>query len=223
MADQTGSTVPRAASFTLGSLMLWVTTIALACGLVVTVQRLRSAETELAKLREEVGYLGPTRADQVAAVRAQVLEPLTYQFRVRVPERQKYRLVYSSIWPVDSDAPDWFGALSVPSGESTVIVRVLRDPRDDQWKIAAICRSELGTRRIGTVLPEPHVALFRSPQEWSTAGVSRVAHVTDAGDFIRLVENRMIRGEEALLFGARPRDQDAVGVFAQLEPDVGAL
>lgn len=215
--------VPRGASFTLGSLLLWVTTIAMGCALVVTVQRLRSAESELALLREEVGYLGPTKGNEIAAVRALVYEPLTFQFRVRVPERPGYRLAYSSLWPAEASGPEWFGGLKVPPGESTVIVRVLKDPRDDRWKIAAICRSELGTRRIGTTLPEDHTSLFRSPQDWSNSGVSRVAQVAEIGESIRLLENRIIQGEEAMMFGARPKGQDAVGVFAQLEPDSGPL
>ncbi|MEL6104835.1 MAG: hypothetical protein AAFU85_02305 [Planctomycetota bacterium] len=212
-----------ARSFTLGSLLLWVTIIAMACALTVTVRRLRSAESELEFLREEVGYLGETNNNQIAAVRALVYEPLTYQFRVRVPEGPDYRLAYSSLWPSDASEPEWFGGLKVPAGESTVIVRVLKDPRDDRWKIAAICRSELGTRRIGTTLPDDHTQLFRSPQDWSNSGVSRIAQVADVGDSIRLLENRIIRGEEALMFGARPKGQDAVGVFAQLEPDSGPL
>lgn len=218
------STTRRGPRFTLGGLLLWVTTIALACALFVTLRRLRFAETELASLRDEVGYLGPSNDDQVAAVRSgAVYEPLTYQFRLRAPDQPSYRVTYSSLWPAGSNEPEWFGALKVPPGESTVIIRILKDPRDDRWKIAALCRSEAGTRRIGTVLPEPHVELFRSSQDWSSAGVSQTAELAEAGGSIRLLENRILRGEEALMFGAKPQDQDAMGVFAQLEPDVGTL
>ena len=72
--------------------------IALVLGNVVSILRLRKAESALAALRSESGYLSPTEDDSVAAIRAPSELPLNYVFRVRVPEGTQfdYRLAYST-------------------------------------------------------------------------------------------------------------------------------
>lgn len=215
--------------FSLSRMLLGVAALAAALAFVVTLQRLRNAESELAALRLETGYLAPSEPSQIAAVRLTSDEPMTFRVRVRVPESSSstapnYRIAYSSVWQSGATAPTWFAAISVPPGESVVILRILKDPRDDRWKITTLRRSQSGTRRLATVLPEDHVQLFRGSHEWLSTGVPRETQFADTGQSLRLLDERILSGEGAMmLYGDRPPESDMIGVYAELQPDVGPL
>lgn len=211
--------------FSLLGLLLIVSLAAVGSAYVITLRRLRSAETELARLRKETGYLEPTADDQIAAVRLTSDQPMTYRLRVRVPDAPRYRIAYSSIWPQSASGPTWFGAVPMPPGESIVIVRVLKDFRDDRWKITTLRRGADGTRRIATVLPDDHVNVFTGSHDWLKSGIVRDRTTTAAaGRSIRLLDERVLVGEGAMmLYGDAPPDGDLIGVFAELQPDIGPL
>ena len=151
-------------------LLMGVTIAVLLVAQCSTHWRLRKSESELAQLRLTTGYLQPCEPGQIAAVRSPSDQPLTYSMRVRVPSSPKFRVAYSSLWQQGTPAPQWYSAIDLPPGESAVIVRISKDPRDETWKITTLVRSDLGTKRMATVLPEPHVKVFRQTNDVISAG-----------------------------------------------------
>lgn len=214
----------RRPRFSLLELLMFVLVVGLGVGFAQTLWRLRTAESELAALRRETGYLLPSADDEIAATRLPSDRPLTFRMRVRVPESASYRITYSSFWPKSVSAPRWYGAVKVPAGESVVTVQILKDLRDERWKIAAMLRGPEGTRRIATVLPEDQVPIFRSSADWLSAGVTSQTWRKPVGQPLRLLDERMLVGEGAMmLYGDGPPQEDLSGVFAELQPDVGAI
>ena len=209
--------------------LLLVTAVAgLAIGNVVTLRRLRVARVELDHLRVQTGYLSPQPADRAAAVRVPADEPLTYRFRVRVPRPAskwsapaggpEYRLMYSTVIAKNESTPRWYGGLAVSPGESFVTVRVAVDPRDDRWKVSMVVRSELGTRRIGSALPEPQVAIFRGSHDVISTGLGTQTEPLPVGGPLRLLDDRWLAGQGgALLYGDRPVKADQIGLYVQLQ------
>ncbi|MEO1617334.1 MAG: hypothetical protein AAFV88_15900 [Planctomycetota bacterium] len=219
-------TSPRVAlpTFSLLGLIGLVLLVASLCGNFVTIGKLRSAETELVRLRAEAGYLEPTRETEIAAMRLSSDLPMAYRLRIRIPDGTPYRLVYSAIWPKGNSGPQWFGAVEVPPGEFEVLVRVLKDPRDERWKMTALRRSAAGTRRIATALPKACRDVFLGSHDWLRAGIARETLVRPSGESLRLLDERALVGEGAMmLYGDKPPPQDMVGVFAELQPDVGPI
>lgn len=202
-----------------------VTLVILVVALIATNRRLRRSERELSLLRAEFGYLKPTEEGQIAAARAPSDQPLTYRLRVRVPsDATQYRVAYSSLWPRKSTRPQWYGAVPVQPGESIITVRILEDPRDRRWKISTLVGTASGTKRMATTLPEEHIAIFRGSHEVISTGIGRETAAVDATASIRLLDERWLVGEGSLLlYGDRPPDRDQIGVYAELQPDVGPL
>ncbi|MEM6979200.1 MAG: hypothetical protein AAF539_05985 [Planctomycetota bacterium] len=203
-------------------MLLLATILALIAGNVITVSRLRRAESELTMLRKEVGYLPAAGRNDVVAARVPTDEALTYRFRVRVPDQAAVRLAYSTWLPKQKMQPNWYSAIVVPPGESMVTIRIAEDPRDQRWKVSALVRGTqppTGTRRMGTVLPSDHVAIFRGTHDVISNGVSGRSVKADRDKSLRLLDERWIIGGQALLlYGDRPADDDLVGVFAELQP-----
>lgn len=201
-----------------------MTIFALLIGLLVTVRRQSKMEQELATLRREAGYLGPSPVDQIAAIRITSDKPLTYRLRIRVPDSPSYRIVYSSLLPRDAAHPEWFGAIQVPPGESVVTVRIAEDPRDERWKITTLVGAKVGTKRMATVLPDDHVRAFRGSHEVVSTGIRRETVVVDKSTPLRLLDERWLVGEGSLLlYGDRAPDRDQLGVYAELQLDEGTL
>ncbi|QEG40764.1 hypothetical protein [Roseimaritima ulvae] len=207
--------------FSLRESLLATLVVALVCGNVVSLQRMRSAEAELARLRREVGDLGEHPADQVVAVRLRSDEPLTWRVRVRVPEQGRFRVAYSAWWPADTAGPEWFAAVPLQPGESVITVRVAPDPRDDRWKIGVQASHPEGDRRMASTLVPQLTAVFRGSHEVLRAGVGMQATAVPADASMRLIEDRWMVGEGAQrLYGAAPPDADQPGIFLELQPDV---
>ncbi len=201
-----------------------VTIIALAVAYAALLVQFRSAERELQTLRAETGFLPPTGAEQIAAVHVPSDEALEYRVRVRVPEDEPYRIAYSSVVPQGRADPEWFAAVDVPPGDSVVTVRVGKDPRDERWKIATLVQSGRGNKRMATGLPEDHIAVFRESGDVVSTGVGRSMVSADSPATIRLVDERWLVGEGALLlYGDRPAERDQVGIYAELQPDTQPL
>ena len=223
--SRSGSPPRRApVRFSITSLLLFLTVIALGSAQLITLWRLRAAESELSRLRRETGYLAPTGDDQIAATRLTSDQPMTYRMRVRVPDSTPYRIAYSSLWPDSESSPKWFGAVEAPPGESVVILRVLKDPRDERWKITILRRDLEGTRRMGTVLPQSHVDVFLGSHDWLRSGITQQTSTRPIGQSLRLLDERVLVGEGAMmLYGDRPPEADMIGVFAELQPDIGSI
>lgn len=202
-----------------------VTIAALSVALANAVWRARSMRDELTAYRAEVGYLQPSGDDQVAASRAPLDGPLIWKFRVRVPEgKPRYRFAYSTRWPAGQAGPQWYGAIPVAAGESRVTVRILEDPRDNRWKVSAIVASAGGTQRMGTTLPPDQIEIFRGSHERLRGGIDRSTATADVGRSLRMLDERWLVGEGALLlFGDTAPKSDQIGVFGELQPDTGTL
>ncbi len=184
---------------------------------------MRTAEAELRQLRSEVGYLELSADDEVAVVRIAVDEPMVWQARVRVPTTPPYRVAYSAVWHGATNKPDWFAAQPLPPGESVVTIRVQKDPRDDQWRISTIVRHADRVGRIGTVLPDEISSVFRGSHDVISGSVGKQTVTRAAGQTIRLFDERYFSGTGLLLYGDRAPDSEVVGVFAELQPDIGPL
>ncbi len=210
--------------FSLRDLLLSLTIVGLLVAYWSTYQRLRKSESELQNLRRETGYLPQTAADKISAVRAPSDQPLTYRLRIRVPEKGRFRVAYSSIWKKSESTPDWYSAIEVPSGESILTARIMKDPRDDRWKIATLVQSALGTKRMATTLPQEHTEVFRGSHDVISTGVGKQMVSGDQTESIRLLDEKWLVGENGLmLYGDRPPEGDQIGVFAELQPDNGPL
>jgi hypothetical protein len=199
-------------------------TIAMLCvGLVTTTIRLRKSEANVAQLRSETGYLTETLPGQIAAARAPSDLPLTYRVRVRVPS-SPFRVAYSSLWPKQSSVPEWYGAVPVPPGESLITVRIHQDPRDQRWKISTQVATPLSTKRMATVLPADHVEIFQGSHEVVSTGIGRQTYAESSSKSIRLLDERWLVGEGSLLlYGDRAPERDQIGVYVELQPDIGPL
>jgi hypothetical protein len=210
--------------FTLRSMLLAITLVASILGNFFTSVKLREAVSQRDALRREVGYLDSDNPSAIAAVRAPFDEPLAWKFRIRVPEGGKYRLACSTLWPKGRPAPDWVVAQGLDVGESTVFVRILRDPRDDRWKLSTVVRNESATKRLSAGLSERQSSVFRASTDTITAGVGSATIDLDNGEKLRLLDQRWLSGEGGLLlYGDREPPSDVDGVFVELQPDEGPL
>ncbi len=204
-------------------MFLVVTLVALSLGFVLNYQRRVAAEAALRLLRAEVGYLEPSSTGEVAAVRIASDEPLVWQARVRVPLKQRYRVAYSAVWLHATNKPEWFSAQALLEGESIVTVRVMKDPRDDRWRMSVIVRHEGVTGRSGTVLADEIRDVFRGSHSLVSTGIGKQTVVVPAGQSLRIFDERHFSGGSLLLYGDRAPETDIFGVFAELQPDVGPL
>jgi hypothetical protein len=74
------------------------------------------------------------------------------------------------------------------------------------------------------VLPAEHVDIFRGSHDVISTGIGRETLAADANQSIRLLDERWLVGEKALLlYGDRAPEEDQVGIYAELQPDVGPL
>jgi hypothetical protein len=208
--------------FSLREALGLMTIAILAVGLWSTSMKLRNQENELRVMRQEFGYLAPSRSDQIASSRIPSDQPLTYKMRVRLPRELpgglSYQLVYSSLWESGKTFPAWFGSVPVPQGESLVTIQILNDPRDGKWKIAAVVSATEGTSRIATGLPPPHEVIFRGSHDVISTGLGRETSLVSVGETIRLLDERWVVGNQGVMLDGGPPREDLVGVFAQLEP-----
>lgn len=205
-------------------MLVALTIVGLLAGWLATTVRLQRAESELAILRRQSGFLQPSGVGQIAAVRLDSDQPLMYRFKVRVAQSPAYRIAYSTHWKSGRPSPQWYSAIDLPPGESQVIIQIQQDPRDDRWKITLTVRSDRGTKRMATVLPMDHVSVFRQSNDVVSTGVGRRTAFTERTQAMRLLDERWLVGEGGLLlYGNRQPDDDILGVFAELQPDSGPL
>lgn len=209
----------RVRQISIRGLLLLVALVGFAISYAINFSRMRTAESELAKLRDEVGYLQPSDVGEVAAVRVLADQPLTWQARVRIPAGKSYRMAYSGLWTAARQAPEWFAAHPMRPGESTIIVRVLKDPRDDRWKMSTIIRHADGVSRIATALPDEISSVFRGSHDVISAGVGRQTVTRPGGESLRIIDERFFAGNSMLLYGDRGPSEDMVGVFVELQVD----
>ena len=224
--------IHRRAKWSLRTLLMIATIVALVVGNAVSIVRLDDAREELSRLRLEVGSLHQVPKDQLAAIRMAADLPLTYKFRVQTPLpldsqsrwngsatlQSNYRIAYSTILPRGRTQPDWFSAIAVPPGESVVTIRIAEDPRDEIWKISTLVQNVTSTRRMGTILPDDHTEIFRASHDVISTGVARQSVTAPADEAIRLLDERWLVGEQALLlYGDRAPDEDQVGIYAELQ------
>jgi hypothetical protein len=215
--------LPLRPQVSLRTIVMATLVFAISIAFVMNYRRMRIAEAELRRLRVETGYLEASEENQLAMVRIAVDEPLVWQARVRVPKSRRYRVAYSAVWHEATNKPDWFAAHPLPPGESVVTVRVMKDPRDDQWRISTIVRHEGGVGRIGTVLPDEISGVFRGTHDVISGGVGKQTVFCEIGKSFRLFDERYFSGTGLLLYGDRAPDTQMVGIFAELQPDDGPL
>lgn len=197
--------------------------VGLALGYAITFKRMRRAESELQRLRSEVGYLEPVAADQVAAIRIPSATQLEWKARISIPSSQPYRLAYSAIWRESTFKPDWFSAQSLPPGESTVTIQIIKDMRDERWKMAIMVHHPGGVARMATALPDEVSSVFRGSHDVISGGVGREPLTLPCGETVRLFDERYFSGNQLLLHGDRAPPSDIIGIFVDLQPDIGPL
>lgn len=213
----------RVPQISIRGMLIFVALVGFVISYAINFSRMRAAESELARLRDEVGFLQPSNASEIAAVRVLADEPLTWQSRVRIPDGQSYRLAYSALWTASKQSPEWFAAHPMRPGESTIIVRVLKDARDDRWKMSTIIRHADGVSRIATALPDEISSVFRGSHDVISAGVGRQTVTRPSGESLRIIDERFFAGNSMLLYGDRGPSEDMVGVFVELQVDKGPL
>ena len=210
--------------FSLKWMLLVVTLCASLIGNAVSSIRLRQAINERDRLRREVGYLEMGAPDQVSAARVPTDEPLTWRYKVRIPEGETYRIVCSTIWPAEAGQPRWTGGQSLKAGEHALTLRILSDPRDDRWKLVSVVRSGDNILRFSVELDERQTKLFRTSNDTLNLGInSQTVHI-GSDQRLRMLDQRWLSGEGGmLLYGDRPPRESVDGVFLELQPDNGPL
>lgn len=212
--------------FSLREMFGLLTISVLVVALMTTIFRLQASQTELTRLRDEAGYLGSTPRDHIAAAVLPSAEPLTYRVRIRIPESSTpYRLAYSTVWPAGQSGPVWFAAIPAPQGESMVTVRIAEDPRDERWKVSALLATAARTKRMATGLRSDQVEVFRGSHQIFRQGIPRGKTTSVPADqVLRVLDERWLVGENGLLlYGDRPPESDQIGIYAELQPDIGPL
>ncbi|MDC0279108.1 hypothetical protein OAL43_02770 [bacterium] len=201
-----------------------VSIAALGIALVSLSYRLADRESELAKMRQEYGYLAESKVGQIAAARSPSEQPLTYRLRIRVPAKEDgfvsgYRIAYSSLWEAGKTEPTWYAALPVPAGESLVTIKIHEDPRDDRWKISAVVSSSAGTKRMATVLPATHEEVFRASHDVISTGIGRQTAIAESGGSLRLLDDRwLLDGAPLVIDGVQAPRENQIGVYVELLP-----
>ena len=77
---------------------------------------------------------------------------------------------------------------------------------------------------MSTVLPPEQVQIFRGSHDVLSTGVGRETQSAVATEAIRLLDERWLVGEGGLLlYGDRAPENDQIGIYAELQPDVGPL
>lgn len=77
---------------------------------------------------------------------------------------------------------------------------------------------------MATVLPPEHVDVFRGSHDVLSTGVGRETQSAERKQSIRLLDERWLVGEGGLLlYGDRAPENDQIGVYAELQPDLGPL
>jgi hypothetical protein len=77
---------------------------------------------------------------------------------------------------------------------------------------------------MATVLPSDHAGVFRGSHEVVSTGVGRETFAISSSKSIRLLDERWLVGEGSLLlYGDRAPEHDQIGIYAELQPDVGPL
>ncbi|MEZ6091745.1 MAG: hypothetical protein R3C05_27800 [Pirellulaceae bacterium] len=204
--------------FSLRSFLLTAIVLSLVCSHLWTSLRYRESIVELKKLRREVGYLTEPDLSKLVATRVPSDDPLTWKARVRTPALQSYQIAYSTVWPGGEIAPRWYSAQVLPEGESLITLRLLRDPRDNRWKIITLVRHEGSVWRMATALTDRQTKLFQQTHDTIRGGINAET-TTAAGRSLRLIEDKWFTGEGGLmLFGQSVPDDDIDGVFAELQP-----
>lgn len=208
----------------LGTLVLWITILGLVMANGFTIRRLRRAEAERDALRNQVGYLNVADASVLAAVQIATTEPLVWKYRVQVPARGRFRFAYGTKWPAERGRPRWISAVSMPPGESIVLVRVMQDPRDAVWKLVCLLQQGEMTLRQATPLSARQTELFRSSTDTFRVGVGQETQTASEDETLMVIDQRWLAGESGLLmYGAGPPEADVDGIFGALQADEGAL
>ncbi|MBI2826737.1 MAG: hypothetical protein HYX69_18855 [Planctomycetia bacterium] len=127
--------------FTLKTLLLFFIGIALVVGAGVNTWRLRTAERELNKLRNEAGYLSVSDRTKVHVIALEVDDPRTWKWRMFVPKGHKYqwRLAQGSI-PLDSAPTHGITGISNEpywdSDGEVLITAKLSEADDGDWRLS---------------------------------------------------------------------------------------
>ena len=77
--------------------------------------------------------------------------------------------------------------------------------------------------RSGTTLPDEISAVFRGTHDVLSTGVGRQTVTRPNGQSLRLLDERYFSGESLMLYGDRAPKEDLVGIYAELQPDIGPL
>jgi len=101
--------------------------------------------------------------------------------------------------------------------------RSRQDPRDDRWKITSIIRHADGIARIGTTLPDEISEIFRGTHDVMSTGVGKQTVTCPVGQSLRILDERYFSGSSLLLYGDSGPRENLVGVYAELQPDIGPL
>lgn len=191
---------------------------------VVTTQRLRKVTAERDRLRQELGALSIDNPSQIAVIRVPGDEPLTWRYRVYVPAGMRYRFLFATHLKAKSLVPSWAGAIVVPEGESTLRLRIFRDPRDDFWKLLVQSQDAKSVQGATAELTVEQIELFQASPSSLNQGVEYSTVALAAGDSLRVVDERWYTRERGLLlYGDKPEETDVEGIFGELQPDDGPL
>jgi len=125
---------PVGVRFSLITLLLVTTLVALSITVVMLYRELRPLRQEVARLRNEVGELHVADATTLHAIRVESGNELEWKWRIWIPKGTSYRLRgYGGSIPKEG-YPTSGGTINfLEPGEQVIRYSIRRDPRDGQW------------------------------------------------------------------------------------------
>lgn len=182
MTDETARHPPR---FSLRSLVVAITFVAMAIALWQLYIELAPLRSEVARLRNEVGELSVEDDSKLHAIEIPQRDEFTWKWRVWIPAGRKYELLVRSENIPKEGLPMPEGTITISEfGEMWVMYRIARDPRDNTWRGST-------STRTGSVGSDQHDWVEWGSRVSTDEGVNQSTLVGDPAKPLVLARKRV--------------------------------
>ncbi len=185
--------------YSLLSLLLFTTIVALIVSHVRTSMKLSAATAELRMLRLETGYLAVSDPDKIHAIELPTLEEKTWKWRIYVPDGKRATVSHAFNKIPKEGLPKREGRTGglgfIDSGE-TIVTAAFRKGAEGQWQLIveatsfAEGQSRGGTSTRTNMSPD-RLSWLDVSRGHRTQGVSRTTSVMNGDDPLTLIRLRV--------------------------------
>ncbi|MEZ6072575.1 MAG: hypothetical protein R3C10_20515 [Pirellulales bacterium] len=175
----------RRPQFSLLTLMLMTSIVALAITVVMLYREVGPLRRELKQLRDETGQLTIDDATKLHAIRVDTQDELEWKWRIWVPKGAQYRLRAEGGSIPEQGYPDSGGTIVISEpGEYVVRYLIRRDPRSGEWRGSLHLNS-------GSVGEDPQPWVDWSTRSISSSGVGTSTQSFDTDQTVELIRHRV--------------------------------